>query len=60
MSTAIKIPDGATREEREKLLNDWADNRIKNMFKRSPSFHKSILRLWSRNGVKVKDGFRVD
>jgi len=60
MNDAIKIPKGATPKERDEYLSKMADDRIKAMFKRSPKFHQSILRLWSRNGVKVKDGYRVD
>ncbi len=60
MSNPIIIPEGATRIERDKILIEFAEKRIKAMFERSPSFKQSILRLWSRNGVKVKDGFRVD
>lgn len=54
MGTAIKIPDGASQKEREDILKEWATNNIKSMFDTSPGFKKSILRFWSRNGVKVK------
>lgn len=58
MNYKIEIPKGASEEERKSYIKDKAVEGIKDLMEESPSFKESLIRLWLRNGLKIKNGFR--
>ncbi len=61
MDYRIQLPDGATDKERKAYVKKMAKDGIMDLMNKNPRFKASVLRLWSRNEVKLgKDGYRVD